>query len=277
MFSLSQLAPPVTSRPVPNDGRLGVLVREAAASLAGSAPQTVLEWALRTFPRDRIALCTSLQREGMVLLDMATRLDPLVQVVTIDTGRLPIETHEFIDCVRARYAIRIEVLHPNADELSQLTAEHGVNPFYRSVELRLLCCRIRKINPLTPRLQRLDAWITGLRRSGSAERAAVNQVELDTVHGGIVKLNPLAHWTTEQVEAYTKAHNVPVHPLYAKGYTSIGCAPCTRPVMPGEDPRAGRWWWERGAKECGIHSTLTVDASGAVRSKAERGHVALEK
>jgi len=225
-------------------------------AIAPDAPaEEILGWALREFPRDRIALCTSFQLEGMVILDMAWRIDPLVRVFTIDTGRLPAETLELIDQVRDRYRIRIEVLHPDARELSAFTSEHGVNPFYRSVDLRLACCDVRKVRPLTARLSTLDAWVTGLRRAQSASRGATPAITIDQSHGGILKINPLAAWSLEQVEAYTLTHDLPRNALYTKGYTSIGCAPCTRATAPGEDIRAGRWWWERGDKECGIHVT----------------------
>ncbi len=228
-------------------------------AIAPDAPaEEILGWALREFPRDRIALSTSFQLEGMVILDMAWRIDPLVQVFTIDTGRLPAETLALIDQVRDRYRIRIEVLHPDATELSAFTTEHGVNPFYRSRELRLACCDLRKVRPLTRRLSTLDAWITGLRRAQSASRGATPAIAIDQAHGGILKVNPLAAWSLEQVEAYTLTHDLPRNALYARGYTSIGCAPCTRAIAPGEDSRAGRWWWERGDKECGIHVTPEV-------------------
>ena len=220
--------------------------------------EAILGWALHEFPRDRIALCTSFQLEGMVILDMAWRIDPLVQVFTIDTGRLPAETLALIDQVRDRYRIRIEVLHPDANELSPFTTEHGVNPFYRSRELRLACCDLRKVRPLTRRLSTLDAWITGLSRAQSGFRGATQAITLDQAHGGILKVNPLAAWSLEQVEAYTQTHDLPRNALYARGYTSIGCAPCTRAIAPGEDIRAGRWWWELGDKECGIHVTPEV-------------------
>jgi thioredoxin-dependent adenylylsulfate APS reductase len=194
----------------------------------------------------------------MVILDMAGRIEPLLQVFTIDTGRLPAETLELIDQVRDRYGIRIEVLHPDATELSVFTSEHGVNPFYRSRQLRLACCDVRKARPLSRRLATVDAWITGLRRAQSASRASTPAIAIDQAHGGILKVNPLATWRLEQVEAYTLTHDLPRNALYAQGYTSIGCEPCTRAVAPGEDIRAGRWWWERGDKECGIHVTPEV-------------------
>jgi phosphoadenosine phosphosulfate reductase len=235
------------------------MLSPTTTAIAADAPaEEILGWALAAFPRDRIALCTSFQLEGMVILDLAWRIDPGVQVFTIDTGRLPAETLALIDRVRDRYGIRIEILHPDAAELSTFTSQHGVNPFYRSVELRLACCDLRKVRPLARRLSTLEAWITGLRRSQSASRAATPMVAVDEAHGGILKINPLAGWSLEQVEAYTRRHDLPRNALYAMGYTSIGCAPCTRAIAPGEDIRAGRWWWERGDKECGIHVTPEV-------------------
>jgi len=221
---------------------------------ASASAEEILGWALEAFPRDRIALCTSFQLEGMVILDMAWRIDPQVQVFTIDTGRLPAETLALIDQVRDRYRIRVEVIHPDAAELSTFTSEHGVNPFFRSVELRLACCDLRKVRPLARRLRALDAWITGLRRSQSPSRAATAAVAVDQAHVGILKISPLAAWSLERVEAYTRRHGLPRNALYARGYASIGCAPCTRAIEPGEDIRAGRWWWERSDKECGIHT-----------------------
>jgi thioredoxin-dependent adenylylsulfate APS reductase len=238
------------------------LVAEAAPRLSGAAPQEILAWAIDTFSQERLALCTSLQHEGMVLLDMAWRINPAIQVFTIDTGRLPVATLELIDEVRERYGIKVQVIYPDADEVSELVTEHGVNLFYKSPELRLSCCGVRKVEPLKRRLAGLDAWIAGLRRAQSGTRAAVAEVEVDLGHDGIVKLNPLARWSTEQVMAYIAEHKVPKNSLYNQGYTSIGCEPCTRPTEPGEDPRAGRWWWESGARECGLHYELTIGADG---------------
>ena len=138
-----------------------------------------------------------------------------------------------------------------------MTSKHGVNLFYQAVPLRLLCCQVRKVRPLQRALDGLDAWITGLRRETWASRADIRKIELDHEHGGIAKLNPLADWTHEEVWDYIRANEVPYHALYDQGYTSIGCAPCTRRSAPGEDPRAGRWWWETNApKECGMHCTI---------------------
>jgi thioredoxin-dependent adenylylsulfate APS reductase len=210
----------------------------------------LLAWAMREYGTG-FAISTSFQKEGMVLVDMASRVSPDVRVFTLDTGRLPQETHEMIDEVRRRYGIRVEVVAPETREVEELVAIHGTNLFYKSVDLRTLCCNVRKVRPLARKLEGLKAWATGLRRSQGESRANVRRVELAD---GRVKLSPLADWSREQVEEYTRLHGVPEHPLYERGYTSIGCAPCTRAVEAGEGERAGRWWWELDAnKECGIH------------------------
>jgi phosphoadenosine phosphosulfate reductase len=227
--------------------------------LAEHAPQEVLRWALGTFPHERRAIGTSFQVDGMAILDMAWRIDPRVRVFTIDTGRLPAETYALIEEVRARYGVEVEVYLPDHQEVAALVSAQGPNLFYRSVALRLQCCAVRKVHPTRRVLRGLDAWITGLRRDQYTTRARVEVVEEDAAHGGIVKVNSLARWTEAQVWEYVRTHDVPIHPLYAQGYTSIGCAPCTRPVAPGEDARAGRWWWESDApKECGLHRAIEL-------------------
>jgi phosphoadenylyl-sulfate reductase (thioredoxin) len=238
------------------------LLADAAPRLRGAAPQDVLAWALSAFRREQIALCTSLQDEGMALLDMAWRIDPGIQVFTIDTGRLPAATLDLMEEVRGRYGIRLEILFPDADEVSKMVSEHGVNLFYESTEFRLGCCEVRKAHPLNRRLASLDAWITGLRQDQNQARESTVEVERDEGHGGIVKINPLAGWTRDQVLGYIGEHDVPRNALYSRGYTSIGCDPCTRAIEPGEDLRAGRWWWESGDKECGIHYQMSVDEHG---------------
>ncbi len=156
-----------------------------------------------------------------------------------------------IAIVRERYGIETEIVLPEPSDVKQMVSIHGENLFYESVESRRLCCDVRKVRPLERKLSTLGAWATGIRRDQSPTRAGTLKVELSATP---VKLNPLADWTAAQVEEYTRRNQVPVHPLYAQGYASIGCAPCTRPIQPGEDQRAGRWWWEQDArKECGIH------------------------
>jgi thioredoxin-dependent adenylylsulfate APS reductase len=223
-----------------------------ADELNHATPQEILAWTFGRFPRTVIV--ASFQAESCVLIDMASRLRPRVPVLTLDTGRLPQETHDMIDHVRERYDIELEIVAPAADDVAAMTSLNGTNLFYRSVELRQLCCDTRKSRPLARALERYDAWITGLRRDQGATRAQTPIVQLDASHGGIAKVAPLAAWTSEQVWEYITKANAPTHKLYGRGYTSIGCAPCTRATQPGEDPRAGRWWWERdGVKECGLH------------------------
>ncbi|HEY8489568.1 MAG TPA: phosphoadenylyl-sulfate reductase [Dehalococcoidia bacterium] len=232
-------------------------IGEIAVELDDQEPQTVIAWALETFG-DRVAVVTALQADGMAVLDMAYRIRPDVRVITVDTGRLPQATYDYLAAVQERYKeARWEILHPDAVEVEAMTRRHGPDLFYASVPLRLVCCHIRKVRPLVRALEGLDAWFTGLRRDQWASRAAIRKVELDHDHGGIVKVNPLADWTEDEVWDYLREHNVPYNPLYDQGYTSIGCDPCTRPIQPGEDHRAGRWWWELNApKECGIHCPI---------------------
>lgn len=212
----------------------------------------LLEWALGEYGRS-LAIATAFQAEGMVILDIASRLARDVRVFTLDTGRLPEETYRMIDTVRERYGVAVETVSPEAGEVESMVGQHGPNLFYREVPLRNLCCEIRKVRPLERKLRELRAWVTGLRRGQHDSRSEIRKIE--SIEGKL-KLNPLADWTTEQVKEYAESHKVPMHPLYAAGYRSIGCAPCTRPVRPGEDNRAGRWWWEQDAdKECGIHFT----------------------
>ena len=230
---------------------------ELSVQFEDKEPEDVLEWAMDRFGLDRFAIITSFQADGAVLIDMAHQINPKVRVITIDTGRLPQEQYEIIDTFRKRYGIEIEVLFPEASSVENMVRRHGVNPFYESVEKRLLCCHVRKILPLNRALKGLDCWATGLRRDQWATRANIRKIDLDHDHGGIVKISPLADWTEEDVWDYIKEYNVPSHPLYAKGYSSISCAPCTRPVPEGAHPRSGRWWWEENApKECGMHCSI---------------------
>jgi len=216
----------------------------------GTPAADLLAWAIQTYG-DRFAIATGFQKEGMVIVDMAWRLSPGVRVFTLETGRLPEETHHMMETVGDRYGIDVERVRPDPDDVAHMTARHGVDLFRDSVEMRRLCCEIRKVRPLERKLRELDAWAAGLRRDQSPERALVPKVERVD---GRVKINPLADWTAAQVDEYIRRNSVPVHPLYARGFASIGCEPCTRALLEGETGRAGRWWWEREAhKECGIH------------------------
>ena len=227
-------------------------VQNWSEKFEGQSAEALLAWALERF-HPRIALSNSLQIEDMVVLDIAWRVQPRVRVFTLDTGRLHQETYDMMDLVRAHYGISLDVLFPDAAETEAMVRSKGLNLFYETVENRHACCGVRKVNPLRKYLGGLDAWVTGLRRDQWASRSDIQKVEVDAGNGGIVKLNPIADWTQEQLDEYTKVHNVPKHALYSKGFTSIGCLPCTRPTQPGENPRAGRWWWEQDLqKECGL-------------------------
>ena len=212
---------------------------------------------------DQFAIASSFQKEDMVVIDLASRVTPRFRVFTLDTGRLHEETYRMMEQVRERYAVAIESVFPDRDEIETMVAAHGPNLFYNSPEARHMCCDARKTRPLARKLRELSAWATGLRREQSSTRAHVPRIEQTE---SLVKLNPLADWTAAEVAAYTQERGLPVHPLYAQGFASIGCAPCTRPIQPGEDERAGRWWWEQGKKECGIHFA----EDGSVRRLAEK-------
>jgi phosphoadenosine phosphosulfate reductase len=230
---------------------------ELSVEFEGEEPQVVLEWALERFA-PRIGISTAFQVDGIAVLDMAYAIDPEIQVFSVDTGRLPQETLELVDALRERYpGLNLELLSPNPTHVATMVARHGEDLFYDAVDKRLLCCQVRKVLPLTRHLASLDAWITGLRRDQWATRTNIRKVEIDHDHGAIVKLNPLAEWTEEEVWDYLRDRDLPVNALYAQGYTSIGCAPCTRAVPPGGESRSGRWWWESNApKECGIHCAI---------------------
>lgn len=228
------------------------IIRALAKATAGLDAEGLLRAAVETFG-DRVALATSLQAEDQAVTDMLCRLVPRPSVFTLDTGRLPAETHQTIQATQERYGIRIRRVVPDPAALAEMIAQHGEDLFRESVELRRLCCRVRKVEPLRRELAGLHAWITGLRAEQGPTRTGVQRVEWDESFG-LVKLNPLADWTAEQVWDYLHSHDVPTNPLYDRGYRSIGCECCTRAVEPGEDIRAGRWWWEQPEhKECGLH------------------------
>jgi len=188
-----------------------------------------------------------------VITHMIASLDNSGYIFTLDTGRLFPETYDLIQATEARYGIRIHVLFPDAARVEEMVSERGINLFYDSVENRKLCCGIRKTESLKRALQGNDVWISGLRREQSFARRETLPVEWDDQYR-LYKVNPLAYWTTDQVWDYIRRNRVPYHPLHDRGFPSIGCQPCTRAVEPGEDLRAGRWWWEMdGHRECGIH------------------------
>ena len=226
--------------------------------------QRLLAWGFENFA-PRIALSASFgSPEGMVILDLMHRIDPeRARVFSIDTGRLPQETYDLMDRVRDRYGIEVEIHFPEHERVESMVRKHGPNLFFESKEKRELCCGVRKVAPLDRALAGLDAWVAGLRPEHSKARADVRSVEVDHIHGGRIKLNPLASWSRDDVEQYVHDRGIPVNALHARGYPSVGCAPCSRATKPGEDERAGRWSWERdSSRECGIHVGYERDGSG---------------
>lgn len=212
----------------------------------------LLGWAVETYG-ERLALASSFGAEDVVLIDLLGEITPRPRVFTLDTGRLPQETYQLMEEIERRYGLELEVYFPDAQRVEEMVRRHGINLFYQSVELRKLCCHVRKVEPLERALAGLSAWITGLRREQSEYRAALPKLEQEA--SGRLKINPLADWSTEQVWRYIRRRKLPYNKLHDRNYPSIGCAPCTRAVAPGEHPRAGRWWWENSHKECGLHLT----------------------
>lgn len=196
---------------------------------------------------------TSLGKEDQVITDKIVRNKWPVKIFTLDTGRLFNETYSLHRRTNEVYKIKIESVFPDTAELENLIKEKGPDSFFDSVENRRQCCEIRKVNPLKRALKGYTIWITGIRKSQSPERSNAEMFEFDQTHR-IIKVHPLLNWTDDDLDEYIKAHKVPVNPLHEQGFPSIGCAPCTRAILPGEDPRAGRWWWEQGKKECGLHT-----------------------
>lgn len=190
--------------------------------------------------------------EDMVLLDLIARHARGIEVFSLDTGRLPEETQGLLDTVRDKYPIPVHVFFPESQAVETWIQQNGANGFYRSVAQRLQCCEIRKVRPLQRALAGKKAWITGLRREQNANRQNLQAESWDDANG-LLKFNPLLEWTNDDVWSYIRANDVPYNALHDRGYPSIGCAPCTRAVQPGQDSRAGRWWWESSEKECGLH------------------------
>jgi phosphoadenosine phosphosulfate reductase len=226
----------------------------AALARRAAAARALLEDALRR--HGRLAYANSLGAEAMVLTDIIWSHLPGIDVFTIDTGRLHEETYELLETLQRRYRRRLRVVYPDATALEQLVAAQGVNGFYDSLEARLQCCRVRKVEPFRRAIAGYPAWVTGVRRQQSSSRAAGGVSEWDREHG-LYKLSPLLEWTEQQVWQYIRARRLPYNPLHDRRYPSIGCAPCTRAIQPGESRRAGRWWWEHAeSRECGLHPKL---------------------
>lgn len=216
----------------------------------------VLAFFLNRF-RGRIALASSLGAEDQVLTNMIVKEAPETTIFTLDTGRVFPETYDLIERTNEKYGIRLKIYFPDAAQVEEMVREKGVNLFYHSIENRKQCCHTRKVEPLRRAFKDLDVWVCGLRKDQSVTRFFTKMVEWDKTNG-LIKINPLLNWTEKQVWDYIKQHNIPYNVLHDQGFPSIGCQPCTRAVKPGEDIRAGRWWWETPEqKECGLHKNVT--------------------
>ncbi|TVR40470.1 MAG: phosphoadenylyl-sulfate reductase [Bacteroidia bacterium] len=217
-------------------------------------PEEILSWVLQQHP-GKAVFSSSMGAEDQVITHMLCGITSKPSIFTLDTGRLFYETYDLIDKTNKRYGIIIKVMFPDAGQVEKMVNEKGINLFYDSVENRKLCCNVRKIEPLKRALKGNDIWITGLRSDQSLTRNGMPYAQWDAGNN-ILKVNPLLNWSEDQVWDYIHAHKVPYNTLHDKGYPSLGCKPCTRAIEPGEDIRAGRWWWEQPeTKECGLHQS----------------------
>lgn len=250
------------------DPAFETLAQALDATFAGLDPLGRLK-ALRASLDGRIVFTTSLGIEDQMLTHLIFAHDLDIEVATLDTGRLFPETLHLLAETEAHYGKRIRVFYPRHDAVEALVEKQGIDGFYRSLEARKSCCEVRKVEPLGRALAGAKAWVTGLRADQSAHRGGLSFAGADTQRG-LIKANPLLDWTRETIVEFTKAHRVPVNPLHEKGFLSIGCAPCTRALQPGEPERAGRWWWEEETKkECGLHVTPDGRVVRAPASDAE--------
>lgn len=227
-------------------------IEQLNQQLEGKSPEEVLQYFLAEY-KGKIALSSSLSIEDQVLTDLIVKTDPSTRIFTLDTGRLFPETYSLIDKTNLKYNIHLQVMFPDHKEVEELVKTEGINLFYNGIDQRKACCRVRKLNPLKRAFEGLEVWICGLRNEQSITRQGVQLVEWDEGNN-LIKLNPLIHFTEEEVWEYIKKNHVPYNKLHDQGFPSIGCQPCTRAIKPGEDIRAGRWWWENpDQKECGLH------------------------
>jgi phosphoadenosine phosphosulfate reductase len=226
-------------------------LKELETFLKNASVDDGLKKIAESFP-GKVKFSTSLGQEDQVLTDMIARHSIDISIFTLDTGRLFNETYELIEKTEARYKKKIEIYFPEAGAVEEMVNEKGINLFYNSVEERKLCCHIRKVVPLNRALTGASVWITGLRSSQTSIRQDLPVIEW-LPEKNLFKYNPLLNWSYDDVMDYIHTNSVPYNPLHDKGFVSIGCLPCTRAIEPGEDPRAGRWWWETSQKECGLH------------------------
>ena len=229
------------------------IVEELNKKLKNSSPEDAIAFFLEKY-KGKIALSSSLGAEDQVLTHMVAAIDKSSRIFTLDTGRLFPETYDLIHRTNNKYKIKIEVFFPDYKQVEKMVNEKGINLFYENIENRKECCKLRKLEPLARAFEGLDVWICGLRRKQSITRTDLQLVEWDT-NNNLLKINPLIAWSEEELWDYIKNNNVPYNALHDKNYPSIGCQPCTMPVKPGGDVRAGRWWWENPEnKECGLHA-----------------------
>lgn len=229
-----------------------MLTQEQLQRIEESSLPDALQLVADLFP-GTIKFSSSLGQEDQVITDAICRNDIDIEIFTLDTGRLFYETYELIERTNARYRRHLKVYFPDPADVEVFVNEKGVNSFYESAENRKQCCFIRKVKPLSRALQGAKVWVTGLRAQQSENRTTMQMIEWDGPKQ-LYKFNPLINWSYEEMLNYIREMNVPYNPLHDKGFLSIGCAPCTRAVNPGEEARAGRWWWEASQKECGLHS-----------------------
>ena len=231
-------------------------MKEQIETLNQKYSQATAEELIRGFLSEyngKIALSSSLGIEDQALTHIISNIDKSTKIFTLDTGRLFPESYDLIHRTNHKYGIKMSVYFPDASHVEEMVNTKGINLFFESVENRKLCCNIRKIEPLKRAFAGLEVWICGLRREQSVTRQNMQRIEWDEANG-IIKLNPLIDWTEEEVRKFIYDHGIPYNPLHDKGFPSIGCQPCTRAIFPGEDIRAGRWWWENpDTKECGLH------------------------
>lgn len=230
-----------------------IIIDNWNVELSNSSPGEVISFFFKQFP-GKVVLSTSLGLEDQVLTEMVSSIDNKAPVFTLDTGRLFPETYDLLDRTCKKYNIKIDVYFPDTKDIENMVNNKGINLFYESIQNRKLCCNLRKIVPLARAMKGYDAWITGLRKDQSVTRTGMKLVEWDE-NNNMLKINPLINWTAKDLTDYIETNNIPYNALHKKGFASIGCQPCTRAIEPGEDVRAGRWWWENpDTKECGLHS-----------------------
>lgn len=234
-----------------------MLTNEQIQLIEQSPLPDALQLMSELFP-GKVKFSSSLGQEDQVITDLICRNKIGIEIFTLDTGRLFYETYELMERTNARYKIKLKIYFPDAAEVEAFVTEKGINSFFESVENRKECCYIRKVKPLNRALQDTDVWITGLRAEQSENRKSVSMIQWDDQRQ-LYKFNPLIKWSYEDMISYIGEHDVPCNPLHEKGFLSIGCAPCTRAVLPGEDARAGRWWWEQSKKECGLHNIQSTE------------------